>query len=58
MRQRIRNWMNTIFVWDDRKDRFNRLKHGASFAEAQLAFMDPDRIIAVDRKHSASVEKR
>ena len=50
--------MNIAFEWDDRKDRLNQGKHGVSFAEAQLAFMDPDRIVAVDRKHSTSQETR
>ena len=50
--------MNITFEWDDRKDRLNHGKHGVSFAEAQLAFMDPDRIVAVDRKHSTSQETR
>ncbi len=49
---------NIVFEWDDEKDRLNRVKHGVTFARAQLAFMDPYRIIAVDRKHSTSVETR
>jgi predicted DNA binding CopG/RHH family protein len=31
------------FEWDDAKDRANRVKHGVSFAVAQIAFFDPRR---------------
>ena len=41
------------FEWDDDKDIENQRKHGISFVEAQYAFADPDRILAVDNKHSA-----
>ena len=40
------------FEWDESKDRFNQKKHGISFSLAQHAFLDPDRIIARDLKHS------
>ena len=30
------------FEWDPEKDLLNQAKHGVSFAEAQLAFADPD----------------
>ncbi|MGA7789975.1 MAG: BrnT family toxin [Xanthobacteraceae bacterium] len=39
------------FEWDDAKDRVNRLKHGVSFAEAQVAFFDRHRVIAEDLDH-------
>ena len=45
------------FEWDPEKDLLNRAKHGVSFAEAQSAFADPDRIIAEDLSHSRG-EKR
>ena len=32
----------------------NIAKHGVSFHDAQLAFLDPKRIIAVNDKHSAA----
>ena len=32
------------FDWDANKDKGNQEKHGVSFALAQLAFLDPDRI--------------
>jgi len=37
------------FEWHTDKDALNRTAHGVSFAEAQHAFLDPQRIIAVDR---------
>lgn len=50
--------MSATFDWDPRKDRANQMKHGVSFAEAQLAFFDPRRIIAEDIKHSSARETR
>lgn len=47
----------TRFEWDEKKDAENRQKHGVSFAIAQFAFADPDRVIAEDHSHSSS-EKR
>lgn len=41
------------FDWDPKKDLENRAKHGVSFAEAQYAFADPQRVIAQDVSHSA-----
>jgi hypothetical protein len=46
------------FEWDQRKDAANRRKHGVSFLEAQRAFLDPNRIIATDAKHSTARETR
>ena len=45
------------FEWDPRKDEHNQSKHAVSFAEAQLAFLDPRRVIAEDLSHG-STEKR
>jgi len=45
------------FEWDKAKDLVNHSKHGLSFAEAQFAFADPNRIIAKDLSHSDK-EKR
>lgn len=42
------------FEWDDQKNELNRIKHGVSFYEAQLAFLDPKRVIAEDLEHSHS----
>lgn len=40
------------FEWDPEKDQINREKHGVSFPLAQLAFLDPDRVILSDEAHS------
>ena len=40
------------FQWDDAKDRANRATHGVSFRLAQVAFLDPRRVIAEDLEHS------
>jgi len=45
------------FEWDDAKDRLNQKKHGISFALAQLAFLDPKRVIAEDPKHSSDEDR-
>jgi hypothetical protein len=49
--------MAELFDWDPAKDIENRLKHDVSFSEAQLAFLDPRRVIADDGGHS-SIERR
>lgn len=46
------------FEWDPAKDLTNQAKHGISFSEAQYAFDDPRRLIAVDLTHSTELEKR
>jgi uncharacterized DUF497 family protein len=38
----------TRFDWDPAKDLANQQKHGVAFAEAQLTFADPHRVIAED----------
>jgi uncharacterized DUF497 family protein len=40
------------FDWDPDKDVENRRKHGVSFEQAELAFFDPQRVIARDLEHS------
>jgi uncharacterized DUF497 family protein len=45
------------FEWDSNKDKQNQEKHGVSFALAQLAFLDYNRIILEDLEHSQE-EKR
>ena len=42
------------FEWDPAKDRANREKHGVGFAEAQAAFLDPDRLIFPIRPTAAA----
>ena len=46
--------MTWSFEWDDTKDALNRVKHGVGFDEAQRAFLDPRRVVAVDEAHSAA----
>jgi len=43
---------NPSFDWDEEKNRDNEAKHGVSFASAQHAFLDPNRIILKDIGHS------
>lgn len=45
------------FEWDSAKDILNQKKHGVSFALAQLAFLDHNRVILEDLEHSDD-EKR
>ena len=45
------------FEWDEDKDKVNQKKHGVSFAFAQFAFLDCNRIILEDLEHSTD-EKR
>ena len=45
------------FEWDSAKDVLNQRKHGVSFAMAQLAFLDSNRIILEDLEHNDK-EKR
>ena len=47
----------TRFEWDATKDLENQRKHGVAFAQAQLAFGDPNRVIAEDVAHGGG-EKR
>ena len=49
--------MTSSFEWDRAKEPENQRKHGVSFGEAQLAFLDPKRVIARDVAHS-QVEPR
>jgi uncharacterized DUF497 family protein len=46
--------MESSFEWNADKDVENQRKHGVSFAEAQLAFLDRQRVIARDVRHSAT----
>jgi uncharacterized DUF497 family protein len=45
------------FDWDVAKDLINQEKHDLSFAQAQYAFADPNRIIAKDLTHSNEEER-
>ena len=45
------------FEWDDVKNRENMQKHGVSFEEAQLAFLDPNRLVYEDITHSTDEQR-
>ena len=45
------------FDWDEDKDRINQIKHHVPFFLAQRAFLDQQRIIARDVKHSGEEER-
>ena len=45
------------FEWDVDKNNKNQIKHNVSFALAQLAFLDNERVILEDQSHSKE-EKR
>ena len=45
------------FEWDERKAAENERKHGVSFAIAQQAFLDPNRVIARDLKHGGDEQR-
>jgi uncharacterized protein len=49
--------VESSFEWHPAKDAENELKHGISFWEAQLAFLDANRIIARDVTHSELEER-
>lgn len=49
--------MEASFEWSPDKDAENQRKHGISFAEAQLAFMDVQRVIARDVTHSKTEDR-
>ena len=46
-----------IFEWDEEKDEQNKRKHGVSFAEAQVAFVDLRRLTARDLTHGEGEER-
>ena len=47
----------TRFDWDQDKDAKNQKKHGVSLALAQLAFVDPKRVIAEDLSHGSGEQR-
>jgi uncharacterized DUF497 family protein len=49
--------VKTHFDWDDDKNAENQAKHGVSFSLAQLAFLDPKRVIMKDMTHSRDEER-
>lgn len=40
------------FEWDPEKEKLNVVNHGLSFSDAMDAFLDSQRVIAVDEAHS------
>jgi hypothetical protein len=42
------------FEWDPREDAENPRKHGVAFVQAQLAFLDPSRVITKDLAHGSN----
>jgi uncharacterized protein len=46
--------MESDFEWDPAKDAANQRKHGVTFFEAQLVFLDPHRVIAEDLDHGGT----
>ncbi len=49
--------MDIEFEWDDNKDFINTVKHGISFVEAKMVFVDPLRVDIFDREHSDGEER-
>jgi len=49
--------VRTCFEWEAKKDEEDQEKHGVSFAIAQFAFGDLNRVIDEDHSHSSN-EKR
>ena len=46
------------FQWSTAKQSANIVKHGVDFAEAQLAFADPQALVLFDSAHSSTLELR
>lgn len=46
------------FEWDDEKNSINIKKHGISFSEAAMVFLDDKRIEKIDLIHSTIEEER
>jgi uncharacterized DUF497 family protein len=49
---------NKVFIWSEQKNQENIKKHGLSFQEAVLVFLDPYFIIRYDEAHSTLEESR
>jgi hypothetical protein len=49
--------MNSIYEWDDDKNKINIKKHGISFNEAKTAFDDRNSKLTADIKHSYDEER-
>jgi uncharacterized DUF497 family protein len=44
-------------LWDDTKDRLNRVKHGVTFAEAQSVLVDALASVTADPNHSSTEDR-
>ena len=49
---------NKTFTWSEQKNQKNIKKHGLSFQEAVLVFLDPYLVIRYDEAHSTLEESR
>jgi len=49
--------MRAEFEWDIHKERLNIQKHGIDFSFAARVFIDPDRKIYIDEKHSIKEQR-
>jgi uncharacterized protein len=45
------------FIWDERKNHVNQLKHRVSFEEAQTAFLDEHASVYYDPDHSNDADR-
>jgi len=45
------------FTWDPEKELLNIQKHGVDFTTASKAFLDPDRKVYIDSRHSEREER-
>ncbi|MCL2244043.1 MAG: BrnT family toxin [Treponema sp.] len=50
--------MEVKFIWDDRKNAINIMKHGVSFSMAAMVFSDPKFLCWYDSEHSSISEDR
>ena len=48
---------NITFAWDRRKARFNQIKHGVTFEEAQSVFLDESARLIDDPDHSEDEDR-
>lgn len=46
-----------FFEWDEEKSNANQRKHGVTFEEASLVFLDPKRIEFYDASHSMQEQR-
>lgn len=49
--------MSFTFEWDEQREAENQAKHGVDFETAQYAFLDHERLIVNDAKHSESEQR-